>query len=81
MNVCVCCYNRCYGNVFKEFWALCILSVCWLIGDNLLLRGFGRYGIIFMLCMCAFITVAIAMLIWNFGPYGITLQFPVIPDG
>jgi hypothetical protein len=28
-----------------------IISKCWLVGDNLLLRDFGPYGIIFM-TMC-----------------------------
>jgi hypothetical protein len=47
---CVCCYsyNRCDGNAVKGFWTLFFLSVCWFVGDNLLLRDIGRYGIIFM---------------------------------
>jgi hypothetical protein len=37
---CVCCYNHCHGNAVKGFEALFHLSVCWLLGDHLLLRDF-----------------------------------------
>jgi hypothetical protein len=42
----VCCNNRCHGNAVKAFWALCLLSICWLVGDHLLFRDFGPYSII-----------------------------------
>jgi hypothetical protein len=38
-------------------------------GDNLLLRNFRPYGIMFM--MCATITVVMIMLLKDFGYYGI----------
>jgi hypothetical protein len=41
----VCCYNRYHGNAVKGFWALCLLSVCLLVGDHLMLRNFGPYRI------------------------------------
>jgi hypothetical protein len=63
------------------------MLVAWLVGDNLLLRDSGPYGIIFM-NVCVVITVAMVMLLRNFGPYGkismtvfTTLDFPVILDG
>jgi hypothetical protein len=42
----------------------------WVGGDNLLLRHFGPYGIIFV-NGCVVITVAIVMLLKDFGPYRI----------
>jgi hypothetical protein len=27
----VCCYNCCHGNSVKGFWALCLLSIYWLV--------------------------------------------------
>jgi hypothetical protein len=39
------CNNRCHGNVLKGLWALCLLSICWLVGGHLLSRDFGSYGI------------------------------------
>jgi len=41
-----------------------------LVGDHLLLRDFGPYGIIFMMA-CVGLTVAMAMLFGDFGPHGI----------
>jgi hypothetical protein len=41
-----------------------------LVGDHLLLRDFGLYGIIFMTVYIV-ITVAMVMLLRDFGPYGI----------
>jgi uncharacterized YccA/Bax inhibitor family protein len=43
----------------------------WFLGDYLLLRDFGPYGIIFM-NVCIVITVAMVMLLRDFGPHGIT---------
>jgi hypothetical protein len=40
-----------------------------LVGDHLLFRDFGTYGIIFM-DVCAVITVALVMLLRDFGSYG-----------
>jgi hypothetical protein len=40
-------YNRCHCYAFKWFEALCLLTICWLVCDHLLLRDFGPYGIIF----------------------------------
>jgi hypothetical protein len=47
--------------------------VCSLVGDNLLLREFGPYVIIFM-SVCAATSVAVLMLLRNFGSYGIILM-------
>jgi hypothetical protein len=44
--------------------------VAWLIGDHLLLRDLGPYGIIFM-NVHVVITVAMVMLLRDCGPYGI----------
>jgi hypothetical protein len=52
----VCCYNRCHGNAVKGFLALCLLSICWLDGDHMLLRVFGPCEIIFMY-MCIYVCV------------------------
>jgi hypothetical protein len=57
----------------------------WLLGDHLLLRDFGPYGIIFM-NVCVVITVAMVILLQDFGPYVVniydcvftTLNFSVI---
>jgi hypothetical protein len=58
----------------------------WLVGDRLLLRDFGPYGIMFMK-LCVVITVGMANLLWNFGYCGIifvavfgTLDFAIILD-
>jgi hypothetical protein len=44
-----------------------------LVGDCLLLRDFGPYKIIFM-NVCVVITIAMAMLLDNFEPYGINFM-------
>jgi hypothetical protein len=46
---CVCCFNHCHGNAVKGFEALFHLSVCWLLGDHLLLRDFEMYNGV---CVC-----------------------------
>jgi hypothetical protein len=43
--------------------------IAWFVGDHLLLRECGPNGTI--LVMCVDITVAMAMLLRNSGPYGI----------
>jgi hypothetical protein len=44
-----------------------------LVGDHLLLRDSGPYGIIFMNA-CVVITVAMVMMLRDFGPYGIFMN-------
>jgi hypothetical protein len=44
-----------------------------LVGDHLLLRDFGPYGIN-IYDVCAVITVAMVMLVRDFGPDGIILM-------
>jgi hypothetical protein len=44
--------------------------VCSLVGDHLLLRGFGPYGMIFM-NLCTAITVAMVTLLKNSQPNAI----------
>jgi uncharacterized protein YqfA (UPF0365 family) len=44
--------------------------LCLLVGDHLLLRDFGHYGI-FIVCV---IIVVMAMLFFDFVPYGIILM-------
>jgi hypothetical protein len=39
------------------------------VGDHLLLRNFGSYGIIFI-NVCVVVTVAMVMLLRDFEPYG-----------
>jgi hypothetical protein len=39
-----------------------------MVGDHLLLRDFGPYGIFMNVCV---ITVAMVILLRDFGPYGI----------
>jgi hypothetical protein len=46
------------------------ISKSWLVGNYLLLRDFGPYGIIFM-NVCVVITVAMVMQLKGFQPYGI----------
>jgi hypothetical protein len=41
-----------------------------MVGDHLLLRDFGPYGII---CVCV-MTVAMVMLLWDFGAYRIVFM-------
>jgi hypothetical protein len=54
-----------------RIFIICIISKCrlvsWLVGDHLLLRDFGPYGIIFMII----ITVIMVMLLRDFEPYGV----------
>jgi hypothetical protein len=45
----------------------------WLVGDNLLLRDFGLYWIIFM-NVCVIITVAMVKILRYFWPYGIIIM-------
>jgi uncharacterized YccA/Bax inhibitor family protein len=45
------------------------MLVAWLVGDHLLLRNFGPYVIIFM-NVCVVITVAMVMLLRDFGRHG-----------
>jgi hypothetical protein len=52
--------------LFKGFWALCILSACWLVGDHLLLRDFGSCRIKFM-NVYVVMTVAMVMLLRDVG--------------
>jgi hypothetical protein len=42
----------------------------WLVGEHLLSRDFGSYGIIFM-NVYVVLTVAMTMLLRDSGPYGI----------
>jgi hypothetical protein len=44
----------------------------WLLGDHLLLRDFGPYGIIFM-NVCVVITVAMVILLQDLGPYVVNI--------
>jgi hypothetical protein len=44
-------------------------NIGWLVGDNLLLRYFGPYVIIFHVCVV--ITVAMVIMLRDFAPYGI----------
>jgi hypothetical protein len=61
--------------------------MCYVVCGHVLLRDFWPYEIIFM-NLCVVITVAMAMLLKDFGSYGIiitacvftTLYFPVILD-
>jgi hypothetical protein len=46
----LCCYKRCHGNDVNGFWALRLLSACWLFGDFFMLMDFWAYEIIFMMC-------------------------------
>jgi hypothetical protein len=71
INTCVvtCYYSHCCGNAVQEFGAL--PSVCMLVGwlvDHLLEINVGLYGIMFMTFV---ISVAMVMLLKDFGPYGI----------
>jgi hypothetical protein len=56
MNIWRCYLVPCFnGNVFSTSYSyLCTaISRCWLVGDYLLLRDLGPYGIIFMkICVC-----------------------------
>jgi hypothetical protein len=56
-------------DVIKCIYYMQVL-VAWFIRDNLILRGFGPYKIIFM-NVCVVITVAMVMLLRDFGSYGI----------
>jgi uncharacterized YccA/Bax inhibitor family protein len=42
--------------------------MCWLVGDHLMLRDFGPYGIIFI-NVCVVITVTMLILLSDVGPY------------
>jgi hypothetical protein len=64
----VSCYN-CHGNAVKGFWASCLLSICWFVGDRLLFRDFGPYGIT-LKCVCCYDRCRI-MLLKDFGPLGV----------
>jgi uncharacterized YccA/Bax inhibitor family protein len=48
--------------------------MCWLVGDNLMLRDFGPYGIIFI-NVCVVITVAMLILLSDVGPYVFCLRW------
>jgi hypothetical protein len=37
--------------LLRGFWASCLLSICWLVGDYLLFRDFGPCMILFMMCV------------------------------
>jgi hypothetical protein len=50
---CVCCYKHCHGIAFKEFVVLCLLSLCWLVDDHLILKDFGPYWMLFMTAFVA----------------------------
>jgi hypothetical protein len=55
--------NRRHVNAVTRFLALRILSLCWLVGDHLLLKYFGPCGIFMN------VTVVMLMLLRDFGPY------------
>jgi hypothetical protein len=44
------------------------MLVVWLVGDHLLLKDFGPYGIILM-NLCFVVTVEMVMLLRDFGTY------------
>jgi hypothetical protein len=50
----------------------CIVGKCLLVGNHLLLRNFGHYGIIFM--NTRFVTVAVVMMLRDLGLYRIIFR-------
>jgi uncharacterized YccA/Bax inhibitor family protein len=66
----------------RQTQSFTVISKCWLgawlVGDHLLLRDFGPYGLIFI-NVCVVITVAMVMLLRNFGPYGIIFMTVCLP--
>jgi hypothetical protein len=64
----MCCYNRCYGNDFQVFLAdVFYLYVGWW---SFAVKGFWAFWNIVYEFVCVATTVAMVMLLWDFGPYG-----------
>jgi hypothetical protein len=63
--------------LWDKIYDVCVVITVAMV---MLLRDFGLYGIIFMMCVCVcvVITVAMVMLLGDFVPYGIIFMMCVL---